>query len=208
MKWSLLSTIEISEMCNSIGCEINDFTENSLIESSDGQYVLSYSATMNNDSSRNIYVIKSDDLINWSEPYQASNYPSYNGASKIIQLVDGSFLMAYVSYENNAIVITSSDNGETWIESQKININANLSTNISFIQNTEKIRIFYTSNNNFYSHTLDEIGQFTNRQLIRQGLPFGPIVVNLQNGELGIVFSLDLNYKRDVFFENIGTIDD
>jgi hypothetical protein len=25
---------------------------------------------------------------------------------------------------------------------------------------------------------------------------------------LGIVFSLDLNYKRDVFFENIGTIDD
>jgi len=208
MSWSVVSIINMSEYvtCDGLGCSISIDT-GSIIESFNGNYLLSYSLSTGGSSLTDVYVIKSDNLVNWSEPYKVSGYDNFDLDSKLIQLADGRFLMAYLSNDNNAIIITLSDDGNTWVESQKIPVGSpTLSVHISLLLDDDTVRIFYSDNNTLYSRHLDENTQFTEPLFLRNNAQFGPVVVKLPNDTFGIVYSLDLNEKRDIFFENIGAI--
>jgi hypothetical protein len=208
MQWIVVSRIDMSKykICDAFGCSVANLTATSIIEGNDGSYLLSYNVSIGNSSQVDIFTIKSDDLVVWSDPYQVSGYQDFDFDSKLIQLADGRYLMAYVSYDNNAIVITLSDDGETWKESQKISTNTHLDMNISLIKEGNSVRIFYTSFSYLYSHTLGQNDTFSSPTLIRNNIKSAPIVVKLPDSTFGILYSLYLNEKRDVFFENIGTI--
>jgi len=198
-QWQQLSRIDFSEY--SAGSY--SVTENSIIQTNDGNYLLSFSQDNYNLSTRsNIFVLKSNNLVDWSTPIQVSNEEEAEVGSKLIQLNDGTLMLAYNSYARNSIIVKTSLDGDSWTESQEI---SGFSSNISLIKDNDKVRLFYSSYGKFYTQYLNDDALFVNKELIRNINSFGPFVIKMPDGTFSIVYSLDLNEQRDVFFENIGT---
>jgi len=179
-------------------------TPHSLIQTDDGKYFLAYSFDDNDDSTRsNIFIIKSSNLIDWSAPIQVSNEEDFDVNSKLIQLDDGSLMLVYGSYARQALIIKTSPKGEVWTEKQVIPGYPHLNT--SLIKYGENVRLFYSDDKNFYTQYLNSNKLFTNKEFIINYKGFSPHVIRMLDGTFGMVYSLDHNEQRDVFFENIGT---
>ena len=203
VSWAKQELFETSDFagCNTGSCDINAFSIDSVIQTHDGGFLLSYSRSLNgNYLDSDIYVTKSFDLANWSPSLKITAGDKSERHSSLIQLPDGSFMMALVSMSSNAIHILTSEDGVGWTEVQKISQYVDLGTEANLLQHNGNVLLFHNVKDKVYMREKNAQGQFVVAELVEEGAPFGLRPVVLQDGRVGGIYSQDLNNKRDVFF--------
>ncbi|MCF6434237.1 sialidase family protein [Pseudoalteromonas sp. MMG022] len=208
--WIAFSEIDLSEYrtCDHPNeCMINTFEPQSMVRLPSGKYVLTYRAAPSNDYRQtNIYTRTSYNLRGWTEQKLAGGYQDYDIGAQTIQLPDGRVLMTYYSSEHQATIVSISSDGESFSEIQRLQSSGR--SNPSLIEHNGAIRLFYSSNSTLYTRKFNEDELFSNEISVKSIDSFAPEVTELSDGTLGIIYSKDLNERRDVFYENIGRLED
>ncbi|GLR72593.1 sialidase family protein [Agaribacter marinus] len=207
-QWDRKASIPIptTKTCFDSGiCVTHSPSEDDIIQLDSGEFMVSFSRNTDGNNV-NVYTITSFDLENWTAPVQVANDEDFDFGSKVIQLSNGSLLMAYISYGKSGIEIVRSDAGEDWEHVQTIEKDGYASSVISFTKSNEDIRLFYVRYGKLYYEILQDNGQFESPIYVTDIEGFEPHVIRLDDGSYGMVYSLDHNETRDIFFENLGNL--
>ena len=126
----------------------------------------------------------------------------------MIEHTDGKFYVAYVSHTEQAIIVKSSTDGIVWSANSQLPTATWAHMGLNLFQDGDALRMFFARSDNLYSSYLGMNNQFVSPTIHSENRPFGADAVSLTAGGVGIVYSLDLNEQRDIFFENIEAIAD
>ncbi|CAM3969398.1 sialidase family protein [Pseudoalteromonas byunsanensis] len=207
--WSALSEIDLSgyTTCETIeGCMINTFEPRSMVQLPSGKYVLSYIAAPGDDYRQtNVYVRTSYDLRSWTDEKLVGGYEGSDSRARTILLPDSRVLMTYYSSDLQAIIVSISSDGELFSEIQRLPSNAPSSP--SLIEHNGVIRLFYTNYDVIYMRKFNDNDQFSDGENIKNIDSFAPLITELSDETLGIIYSKSLNEQVDVFYENIGKLE-
>ncbi|KUJ83453.1 exo-alpha-sialidase [Microbulbifer flavimaris] len=205
---SLWSKQDISPLLNFERCTTSECTEeitaDSIIQLSNGSYAISYSHRLEegNEIKYDVFVSSSEDLQNWSSPVQVSNGPGWEYSSSLLQTETGKFYIAYRSNDSQTTTVAASDDLADW--SQRFTLGSyNYGSNPTLVEISGKPTVFYARNFNLYYSYLMSSGTFSDPSIVADQIPFGPDVKLLQNGKLGIIYEMDLNNQRDIFYEEL-----
>ncbi|WP_010607602.1 sialidase family protein [Pseudoalteromonas maricaloris] len=216
--WSKVSEIDFSNYDSCDGgvdfpCSNARLVPGSLIQLKNGKYMLSYLfAPGANSAELDVYIRISDDLVNWSEEKRVAGNGFDRSESNVnaIALPDGRVLLSYTPFDSELITILISNDGENFETLQKLNT-ASIPRSVSLINHNGSTRLFYSADyGNFYSSSLGEAELFTKPQLIKEfdysdiRTSDEPLVTDLIDGTLGVIYTKKLNEQHDVFFENLG----
>lgn len=204
--WSELDLSRTTDFsrCNIQDCFLNNVTGGSLIQNIAGDYVVSYSRSINDN--RDVYVTSSADMASWSEPVRVSSAEGADFDSMILQLSDGTYYLTHVAYSPDRIVVLRSLDLLNWEEAASISRNTNLSMRPELLEISGKPVLFFTTYDIMYYSYLNDAGQFTSPAAVTNELPFGPDVHLLKSGKLGLMYPKDLNNQRDIFYEEINAV--
>ncbi|MFD1217609.1 sialidase family protein [Microbulbifer celer] len=196
--------------CDETECDWNLLHAESLIEASDGTYIVSYSlaeSPQDDDYNIDVYVTSSSDLQSWSTPAKVSSGTDWDFDSTLLQASTGKYYLGFVSYSKNQLVIAESDDLENWNEKHLISPHPHLHMMPRLREIDGKPVFFYESSGVLrYSYLLDS-GNFSGPKTVIDGIPFGPDIQLLQSGHIGVLYQMDLNNQRDVFYEEIDSVD-
>ncbi|NMH60207.1 hypothetical protein [Alteromonas ponticola] len=196
-EWNSLSMIDVTEhlQCTDSSCGYS-FGANSLIESQDGEYLLTYS--FNSD----VYLRRSSDLIEWTDAITMSDIvEGFGSGSTLFQQEDGTFILVYLSEDREFLVVTKSDDGTVWTETQTI-ASSSYYSRVTILNDNGTVRLFFSSHRTLYSAELNFSGQFDEPVAIKENLSFGAGVILLDN-KLSLIYEDTVNNKGNVFFETI-----
>ncbi|OHU87863.1 MULTISPECIES: sialidase family protein [Pseudoalteromonas] len=209
--WDLFSEIDFSNYSTcrtNEGCMIHSFSAESMIQMPSGKYILSYTAAPGDDyQENNVFIRTSYDLRSWTEPTQVGGYQGYDSKVKTILLPDNRVLMTYYASEHQSIIVSISSDGENFTEIQRFSTGSVF--DVSLIEHNGAVRLFYkTTSSTLNTRKFAQNDQFSSEVSVKSVDSFPPFVTELSDGTLGIIYSKDLNEQRDVFYENIGRLED
>lgn len=187
--------------CPEADCSQQDITSGSLTQLSDSSYVITYYLRVGDDI--DVYVTRSADLQNWSAPAKVSSGAGWDFDPHLLETQSGDFYLVFVSYTKQALVIAKSPDLVNWQESYTVNWSPHLHMKPRLLEISGKPALFFASSYEFYYSYLTATGAFSAPQMLLENIPFGPEVKKLQDGQLGIMYEMDLNNQRDIFFEEL-----
>ncbi|WP_226668757.1 sialidase family protein [Microbulbifer aggregans] len=192
--------------CDLVTCDWNLLYEESLIETADGTYVVSYSLAeepQDSDYDIDVYVTSSIDLQSWTDPVKISTGTDWDFDSTLLQSSSGKYYAGYVSYSKNSLVIAESDNLLNWVEAHELNPYPHLHMMPRLREASGVPMFFFATYGELKYSYLRDAGSFSSPQVLTDSMPFGPDVQLLESGRLGIMYPMDLNNQRDVFYEDL-----
>ena len=206
--WSQIGTFDVSK---TFGCRGSNCFEipiqSDLLEFKNGEYALMFSYEIN--GSLNILITKTTDFTNWSVPVVVNDEANADFGARILELSDGSLVVAHISYAPRGIgIFKSTDSGNTWTKTQHIEKDSFASSEVSLIEDEGQVRLFYVNRGTLYFQKMDEQGIFQNPISLIPIESFEPLVIKQNDGTYGAVYSRSLNEKSNIFYENLGTLDD
>jgi hypothetical protein len=208
-----------------------DDRASSIIQAKDGYYYVSYDSieniTVNNTTMAELSepcIARSNDLINWEKVLAISSPPasSYKSGREVImssefgttliQLGNGDFYSAYISYPERGIVVMKSSNGIDWAQVGLIKVTVFSDVRLDMIEYGGKLVVLYDTYiqgetvTDLYASTLSG-GKWMGPTKIIQNIPFGADAISLGLGsDIGIVFSKDYLGKRDILFQILDSL--
>ncbi len=206
--WATINLFNDSDFhgCDLTDCDSNRFVAESIVEMGPGNYLVSYSysagSLITSEWEQTVYVSQTSDFLNWSSPLQVTDTVQNDSQSELVQLDNGTILLAYKSRDKSTLEVLSSIDGKTWEEELTIpgivgtpdwitdGVNAWLGYAL------EHVYLVPVTSDNPIGHKIT----------LMEALPFDAQLEYSETGEVLLVYSLDLNNKRDIFFENKGLL--
>jgi hypothetical protein len=186
-----------------------NFQIGDLMQAQDGTYWFTYSSFTNSNpyelAGSLVYVTKSKDLKGWSKPVRVSGGP-HNYSSSILQKKDGSFVVAFNSYDQAGIYTSTSKNGSKWTRPARA---------VRFSQDTGiRLRLRWlngsptlTYGDDFNVYSMKPNGsRWTKPSLLRSNANFETAVLDLGGGMLGIGYLAGPEGPRDVYFDTLQSV--
>lgn len=195
--WELVGSYDWSSLHACGGnCDSNDILAGDILAAGPNFYTISYS--YQND----VYVSHSPDLVNWGSPERitASSGDFQWEFDSRLSFHNSLYWLVFVSYTDSAIRIMTSTGSGVWEEHDRIDLNPHLYMNPHLILRDDNLTLFFTQNGTVYTSLVTDAG-LTPPAYFDTSLGFGPSFIELNDGSLGSIFSLDLNEQRDIFFK-------
>ncbi|WP_143735658.1 hypothetical protein [Microbulbifer mangrovi] len=189
--------------CDQIECNSNDIRPESMIESVDGQYVVSYTVhdTSSENSRSEVYVTTSGDFQSWTDSIKVSESDDHNFASQLMQSSDERYYLSYVSYASGGLVVAESADLLSWSNSYSLGSYNNY--RYPFLVELAGVKhLYFSSWDGLYHSALSE-GSFSAVSLVADDIRYPSAITPLQSGNIGLIYDVDLNNQHDVFYVEI-----
>lgn len=193
--------------CSTASCYENIETD-SIQQIPGGGFAISYTHYLDegDNPKYDIYVTYSDDLENWNTPVKVSSGLNWEYNSTLLASSSGSFYLSYLSYTDNSIVVAESSDLVNWEKKYVLGQATQNAASSTIMEVSGKPTVFYEIDKNLnYSH-LTNSGSFSTPKFIIDGIPNGPRVKVLQSGNIGVMYEMDLNNQRDIFYEELDAV--
>ena len=197
--WSKQDLFDTSTFanCNGQNCNTNYMHVSDIVEAEDGALMVIYNNRVNGKDVA--FVTKSYDRINWSSPVDLFGSEYTTIVHSLITMDNQGYAAVVVSYEDYQATIFTSDDGEEWLPIKSY----------SFIDSADLIyqngilRLFYQHDYNIFEVHSNDFANFSIPEKIVEKSYVGFGAVTLNNGDLGVIYNLYLNYQYDVFYQNV-----
>ncbi|MEM8492029.1 MAG: hypothetical protein AAF756_14510 [Pseudomonadota bacterium] len=202
--WSSINLLSETNFhgCDVATCSTGSFITGSIIEMLGGGFLVSYSFQADPAVAQtDVYVSQTSDFVHWSAPVQLSFSTNFSFDPAQIQLPTGDYLLAYVSYERDGIIVLTSDDGLLWSEYLRIATPVALNMRLHWILDGDSPNLFFAYGRSLFSAFIDLAASAYSLEEVRSGIPLGAELFKAMDGSVKIIYSLDLNNQRDVFFE-------
>ena len=168
----------------------------------DGEY---YYATYDHkieELNTDVFVTRSNDLESWSDPIQITSEPGFNFDSSMTK-VDGEYIIAAVSYNQGAIVYSTSTDGVNWSKTSiAMNVNVHAHGGLKVIDVDGTATMFYTSQGRLQYSELNN-GVWSEPETLMKGLSFGADPINLY-GEIAVAYTyIAEDGQRDIAYKTL-----
>lgn len=192
--------------CHRRTCDLNSISIDSIIEAANGSFVVSFGHDAELGSKFDVYVSTTHDFSHWSTPTRITSGDDWEFESSLVQLSDGTFVLALVSYTSGSIEIYSSLDGLNWPYSTQINTSVWAHMRLNWLVEGDQARLFFASSRTLYSSL--KVGEhlYDTAPVETSSKPFGGNTMRFPDGSIGLAFTLVLNNQRDVFFTNLGKL--
>jgi hypothetical protein len=196
MKQDLFKTSTFAN-CIDQNCDTNYMSISDIIEAEDGALMVMYNSRV--DGKEVPFMTKSYDRVNWSSPVDSFGSDYTTIVHSLIKMDNQRYAAAVVSYEDYQLTIFTSDGGDSWLPLKSFSLID--SADLTYQNGT--LRLFYQKNYKIFETYSSDFTNFSIPEKIVEKSYIGFDAVPLSNGGIGVIYNLYLNYKYDVFYQDV-----
>ena len=190
--------------CQPGNCDSAEFNLNSLIRTRDNKVWLSYSHHPKNGQGSQVYLTSSDDLHEWSAPQAFGETESNQFSPSLLQLDDGSLMLAYADLGSQQILVHQSEDGKTWTQRHALPAFVQLNMGLVMMLDNGKPRLLYTGLGKVTTRLLDGeevVIDVPDISVVSDNISAVPAA----NGGIDLMLSGLVDYVRNIYRINIDT---